>query len=882
MAGADADKKAVTLTTDEKPAEKKGKDGKKDKKKEEKLSEEDEAKKEQLDLLATRAMDSDLGVADAALQAISTELRTATASMTSVPKPLKFLRPHYSKFCEHYDAMAPTATKRFFADVLSVLSTSMAKAEERKSLKYRLQGTQEGLTAWGQEYMRNLSGEIIAEYRERGEKKETACDDLKKLVREIVPFNMKHHAEVDAVDLLLEMELIDDIVALTDSNAVAKVCPYVIAQSMFAATHVERLVMLDVALKLYMKFQQYPDALRVALKVNDPERVKGVFEACADRTTSKQMAYLISRQRFAYDFDEDEELRQIASGESLPEHFKALAKELDVMEPKQPNEIYKTHLEEKEKRGAALDSAKQNLASTFTNAFVNAGFCNDKLMLVEGSAWLYKNKEHGMMSAAASLGMLLLWDVDDGLTQIDKFQWSAEEHIKAGALMAFGMVTSGINNECDPAWALLGEHLESDKPLQKLGAIVGLGFAYAGFQREDLMENLTPIIVDTGATLECSVMAALSLGMIYVASCNDEIAQSIFQSLMERQAVDGALDGALSHFFAVGLGLLYLGQQDKAETILEALEAITHPIGKYARLTVETCAYAGSGDVLKIQRLLHECAEHLEEKDAVHQGVAVLGIPLIAMGEEIGTEMCLRSIDHILQYGAMPLRRAVPLALGLMCVSDPSKIAALDTLSKLSHDADSDTALAAIFSMGLMGAGTNNSRLAGMLRQLAGFYAKDANALFMVRISQGLLHMGKGLVTLNPLHSDRLLMAPTALAALVVLTHSCLHLKSTFLGNAHYLLFHVVSAMYPRMLITLDEDLQPLPVNVRVGQAVDTAGQAGKPKQITGFQTHTTPVLISSGERAELATEEYISASRILEGIVILRKNPDYKAESKD
>ena len=35
-------------------------------------------------------------------------------------------------------------------------------------------------------------------------------------------------------------------------------------------------------------------------------------------------------------------------------------------------------------------------------------------------------------------------------------------------------------------------------------------------------------------------------------------------------------------------------------------------------------------------------------------------------------------------------------------------------------------------------------------------------------------------------------------------------------------------------------------------------GQAGKPKTITGFQTHTTPVLLAYGERAELATEECI------------------------
>jgi len=36
----------------------------------------------------------------------------------------------------------------------------------------------------------------------------------------------------------------------------------------------------------------------------------------------------------------------------------------------------------------------------------------------------------------------------------------------------------------------------------------------------------------------------------------------------------------------------------------------------------------------------------------------------------------------------------------------------------------------------LSGPGTNNARLGGMLRQLAMYYHKDANNLFMVRLAQ--------------------------------------------------------------------------------------------------------------------------------------------------
>ena len=85
--------------------------------------------------------------------------------------------------------------------------------------------------------------------------------------------------------------------------------------------------------------------------------------------------------------------------------------------------------------------------------------------------------------------------------------------------------------------------------------------------------------------------------------------------------------------------------------------------------------------------------------------------------------------------------------------------------------------------------------------------------------------------------------------------------------------------MNPRMLVTVNEDLTWRPVNVRVGQAVETVGQAGKPKTINGFQTHTTPVLLGSKERAELGTEEVLSISSVLEGVVLLKDNPDYEPE---
>ena len=95
------------------------------------------------------------------------------------------------------------------------------------------------------------------------------------------------------------------------------------------------------------------------------------------------------------------------------------------------------------------------------------------------------------------------------------------------------------------------------------------------------------------------------------------------------------------------------------------------------------------------------------------------------------------------------------------------------------------------------------------------------------------------------------------------------------------MLYFLVPAMYPRFLMTLDEELNNIPVTVRVGQAVDVVGQAGKPRTISGFQTHSTPVRLGTTERAELATEEYIPFAHVLEGFVILQKNPGWEKEDK-
>ncbi|KAF2121132.1 26S proteasome non-ATPase-like protein regulatory subunit 2 [Lophiotrema nucula] len=806
--------------------------------------------------------------------------------MTAVPKPLKFLRPHYESFEKAYESWPDGDNKKSFADTLSVLGMTYSDEDRLDCLKYRLQAPSTDLGSWGHEYMRHLALEIGREFQNRLND-DKGTDDITDLALTLVPFFLKHNAEGDAVDILSELEMIDQIEQHLDENTYSRVCLYM-ASTVPLLTYPDNDKFIRTAYNIYRKYKQYTQAVVLAIRLNDQDLIEETFNATDDKSVRRQMAYLIARQRIWFDVSEDDDtdLQECLNNTKLTEHYQALGKELNILDPKTPDDIYKTHLESSRTAGLTnTDSARHNLASAFVNAFVNAGYANDKLMLSSDSknSWVWKTKDEGMMSTAASLGMLLLWDVESGLDKIDPYTNVDENMIKAGAMLANGMLNSGVRMDSDPAMALLGDEdqLNNKNVNIRVASIMGLGLAYAGSNKTELLDLLLPIIADSGLDMQLSAMAALSLGMIFVGSANGDVTDTIVNTLMDDDRASQLKD-KWTRFMALGLALLFFGQQEEVEVIIETLKALDHPMSKPTALLAEVCAWAGTGAVLKIQQLLHICNEHIEEEneekkgDELLQSYAVIGLSLVAMGEDIGQDMILRTFGHLMHYGEANIRKAVPLAMGLISPSNP-QMKVYDTLSRYSHDNDNDVAINAIFAMGLSGAGTNNARLAQLLRQLASYYHRDPNALFMVRIAQGLLHMGKGTLSVNPFHTDRQVMSRVAAAGLLTVLVSLIDAKSFILGDSHYLLYFLTTAMYPRFLITLDEDLKPLTVNVRVGQAVDIVGQAGRPKTITGWQTQSTPVLLAHGERAELEDEKYLSLSNILEGIVILRKNPEWE-----
>ncbi|KAJ1999595.1 proteasome regulatory particle base subunit, partial [Coemansia thaxteri] len=527
------------------------------------LSEDDRQLVSELEMIVERLKEESVDIHRSAMENLNNIIRSTASSMTSVPKPLKFLKVHYPALSELHGQWTDEANRKSLASILSLLGMAYDREGRRDCLKYRLIAgyDSEQISEWGHEYVRHLAMEIGEEYAAKIEEEdEESTEGLLAIAKVIVPFFLKHNADADAVDLLEELgqqELIADYVT---KETFERVCLYMISCSPLLAPPAD-LGFLETARKIYGKFGKAAQCLPLSIRLGRADLIKEDWESCGSRVEKAQLAFIMARQQVHMPElvgDSDDELLACMNNSGLSKSYRDLARELELLDPKSPEDIYKTHLENTNV-DVALDSARHNLASTFVNAFVNAGYGTDKLMTgaTDGNEWIYKNKDMGMLSAAASLGMVNLWDVEVGLNQIDKYLYTSDSSIKAGAILAIGMLTAGVHDETDSAKALLADYIseESNAAIVKLAAISGLGLAYAGTQREDIVEMLVPLISDPDITIDLSSMAGLSAGLVCIGSGNSDVSTVILQAMMERP--DTELNHKLARFLGLGLGLLY-------------------------------------------------------------------------------------------------------------------------------------------------------------------------------------------------------------------------------------------------------------------------------------------------------------------------------------
>jgi 26S proteasome regulatory subunit N1 len=135
----------------------------------------------------------------------------------------------------------------------------------------------------------------------------------------------------------------------------------------------------------------------------------------------------------------------------------------------------------------------------------------------------------------------------------------------------------------------------------------------------NIFGSFVQIFADTkpSATAEVKGLAGLALGFILVGTADHEAAGDML-SYLHDDNVD--ITDSNNRFVALGIALIFLGKiifcgmcsnlstwlyfsgtQDRSEVFIESVRALPEPFGSMTSTLIDVCAYAGTGNVLKIQ-----------------------------------------------------------------------------------------------------------------------------------------------------------------------------------------------------------------------------------------------------------------------------------------
>ena len=471
-----------------------------------------------------------------AVDVLINELRESTSSMSSVPKPMKYLVPSVEELTKAYNTFSDPEYRRRLADLLSLLAiVNIDRSYD--ILLYRLECPVENIGCWGHEYVRCLTLALIRAYKNQSEVPSGL--DLSGLIGQISKYYMEHNDEPDACDLLLEVERLRDIIDLVDEESYKRVCIYLLQCYDFLPDPVNMEV-LDVLYRIYTKVGKTSQAMVMAIKMNNQSLMHDIFVGCEDPTLQKQLAFLLARQLTVFLDDMDDTLVDISTNASLSSRFAAIADKLGKTNPKTPDDILQTQASLSGRSTGQTDKNLSLMAKAFVNCFHNAALEKDLYYTMSrGEESIMRATGMARAVAVASLGMLHLWNVSTGPNAVSRFseyRRPEDRYNLMGYLTSIGIASAAVRSEFDVALALIPPHIDSEFPDVVVGCIFGLAMAYAGSGNEAVLELLRPLVSHQDPRV-CAY-ASLGIGLVFVGTCNEDALQVI----VERFLVEGPSD----------------------------------------------------------------------------------------------------------------------------------------------------------------------------------------------------------------------------------------------------------------------------------------------------------------------------------------------------
>ncbi|EEQ82794.1 hypothetical protein NCER_100429 [Vairimorpha ceranae BRL01] len=729
--------------------------------------------------------------------------------------------------------------KRMIHDIISSISIM---GDDSEILKHRLLGNVIPLQEWGHLYVKKLIG-VIVNNKHNGED----ISKAQEVSKSCVDFFFKNNMEFDAIDFLIEIEDIRSIIKYVEKHNYKRIILYLQEMALFYELYE---LINEICLKM-------KDFSRYIVNVIDGGYYEDAIDfvgKCEDKKVKKQLLYILARCNIFYDTKDLEEKAILCNGH-IKDTYRNVIKIYELNSETNKSSTFRKLRYEKELKGIQQSSFNP---ITVCNGFINLGYGQDSIFFpksgeeiegVEYSTILNSNIPE-LITILGSVGCIEFWNPNKVMEILQDNIFGDISLKRTGSLLALALSSCKLYDENKTILSLLTSNLGSNDPLHVIPILLGIQSIYCNTAEEDLKELLCPLVYSDN--LEISSFAAFTLGSIFVGTGDDEILSVLLQLYIEKEDYAGTHSYKL---IMLGLALLFYRRPD-LECILENMD-MTY--SRHGIILIKGFQNIKTGDHNVVEEILTNAFSG--ETDALLESIALLSCCLVGIGDDLALQMISRICTSSQLLDSPHLKSALPLCYSILFPSSSNQ-QIVDTLEKNLNSSDASIIITSLYALGVIGAGSVSGRIQKVLDSQYSMTYKDPKAGTVLRIANGLLSLGKGLSSISYSFYDRSCIIPKNFIGLFSTTFLLLDSVSSPLLTGNTYLFYLLNQSFTPKYIYTEKK-----VNIRIGLPVNTVGVVGDPRRISSMQTHSTPVIINTTERAEI---DEPGLTPFIEDVVIL------------
>ncbi|CAK7567700.1 MAG: proteasome regulatory particle base subunit [Sporothrix epigloea] len=375
-------------------------------------------------------------------------------------------------------------------------------------------------------------------------------------------------------------------------------------------------------------------------------------------------------------------------------------------------------------------------AVTFCNAFMNAGTTHDKFFR-DNLEWLGKAVNWSKFTATAALGVIHRGNINQARKLLEPYMprvgqlSQGSPFSQGGALYAFGLIHANHGAEALGYLRTVFSAAE-DEYIQHGGAL-GLGIAGMATSDEEIFESLKNVL-QTDSALNGEAVG-LAMGLIMLGTGNAAALQAMF-AYAHDTSHEKIIRGC-----ALGMALIMYGQQEGADSMIEALLSDPDPTLRYGGILTVALAYCGTGSNKAIRKLLHTAVS--DTSDDVRR-IAVMSVGFILFRKPGSVprmvELLSESYNPHVRYGSA-------MALGISCAGTGLD-EAIDLLEPMMKDPTDFVRQGALIALSMIMVQQNeamNPKVAAIrktLKKVVGDRHEDAMTKFGAALALGIIDAG--------------------------------------------------------------------------------------------------------------------------------------------